>query len=125
MTDMSEIFFCLKRLVQLATPEALKRNEEERTKREQDHWKFVNALKKEAEAIKDINLVFEVKTGEKGEVFGSVTEKDIEKAFHEKGFSHIAIKEKHVLKSVGSHSIKVNLGEGVTSQFTITLKPEE
>lgn len=117
-------FLLPKKLVQIATSEAIKKNIKEKEEKKQKHNEFVNALQKEAEEIKKINLVFKVKTGEKDEVFGSVNERDIEQAFHEKGFSHISIKEKHTLKSVGSHKVKVNLGEGIESEFTVILKPE-
>jgi len=117
-------FLLPKKLVEIATSLALKKNTEEKALEDKQHEEYVEALKKDAESIKNTRLVFEIKIGEKNEVFGSITERDIERAFHKKGFSHIAIKEKHALKSVGDHMVRVNLGEGITSEFNVILIPQ-
>ncbi len=118
-------FLLPKNLVVVATPDVVKKNTEEKRVKEEQHKKQIAILEKEANEIRAVKLIFRVKTGEKGELFGSITDRDIERAFHEKGFAHIAIKEKHALKSVGEHRVNVNLGNGITSEFLVILEPQE
>jgi len=92
-----------------------------RNLRELEHQKRVIADKrlreqKSAAAVADklasVKLVFEVRAGEDGRLFGSVTNQDIHRQLEEKGF---AIERRRILldepiKSLGTHDVVVHVG---------------
>ncbi len=92
-----------------------------RNLRELEHQKRVIADKrlreqKSAAAIADkissVKLTFQVRAGEDGKLFGSVTNQDIHRQLEEKGFS---IERRRILlddpiKSLGSHDVVIHLG---------------
>lgn len=66
-----------------------------------------------------------VKVGEKGQIFGSMHEKEIAKAISEKvgmeiGKHQIEIAE--ALKVLGQHSVKIKLGSGIVASVKINLE---
>lgn len=74
-----------------------------------------------ADKLKNLVLEFQVKTGAKGEIFSSITEKDIEKSLTAKGFKDFKIKlEKH-LKTLGEHQVEVVFGKGIKAITVIKL----
>ncbi len=92
-----------------------------RNLKELEHQKRVVADKrlreqKSAAAIADkvasVKLAFQVRAGEDGKLFGSVTNQDIHRQLEEKGFS---IERRRILldepiKSLGSHDVVIHLG---------------
>jgi large subunit ribosomal protein L9 len=66
-------------------------------------------------------LEFLTRANEKGEVFGSITEKDLEKKLAEIKCP-LKIHEHFVLKSLGTHEIKLPLGEDVFAKLTLIIK---
>jgi large subunit ribosomal protein L9 len=92
-----------------------------RNLRELEHQKRVIADKRlreqktaaaVADKISSVKLVFEVRAGEDGKLFGSITNQDIHRQLEEKGFS---IERRRILlddpiKSLGSHDVVIHLG---------------
>lgn len=111
------------KLVAIATSQKIAASEQEKLRREADHAAHVAHLKKIAEDIKSLTLLFSVKSGEKGEVFGSVSAQDIEAVLKEKGFS-VSIQGKHHIKTLGEHEIDIDLGDGVQTKTRIRVEPE-
>lgn len=66
---------------------------------------------------------FNVKAGKQGEVFGSVSKKDIEERLHTKGFKKCEVLLDHPIKSTGEHEVEVNFGQGVHGKAKINIKP--
>ena len=65
-----------------------------------------------AEKLVSIKLAFEVRAGEDGKLFGSVTNQDIHRQLEDKGFS---IERRRILldepiKTLGTHDVVVHLG---------------
>lgn len=65
-----------------------------------------------AEKISNVRLTFQVRAGDDGKLFGSVTNQDIHRQLEERGFS---IERRRILleepiKSLGSHDIVIHLG---------------
>jgi large subunit ribosomal protein L9 len=65
-----------------------------------------------AEKISSVRLAFQVRAGDDGKLFGSVTNQDIHRQLEERGFS---IERRRILleepiKSLGSHDIVIHLG---------------
>ena len=92
-----------------------------RNLREVEHQKRVAADKrlrqqKTASAVADklgtVRLAFQVRAGEDGKLFGSITNQDIHRALEERGFS---IERRRILledpiKNLGSHDVAIHLG---------------
>ena len=71
-------------------------------------------------------LVFKVKVGEKGEVFGSVRADDIKKQLVSKYKlepDHINVKKDHI-KELGKQTIPIDLGGGIDGKITIDIQAE-
>lgn len=66
-----------------------------------------------------------IKTGEKGQVFGGVHEKDIAAAIFQKTkieLEKAQIKIPHGIKQLGEHTITIKLAAGLTAQTKINLE---
>ena len=70
-------------------------------------------------------LIFKVKVGEKGEVFGSLRADDIKKQLVSKYKlepDHLDVKKDHI-KELGKHIIPINLGQGIEGEILIDIHP--
>ena len=91
---------------------------------------------KEALLVKEMNeiknklekdtLTFNVKTGDAGKVFGSISSKSISEELKKKGYS---IDKKIInaenLNTLGTHIVKINLHKQVTVELNVVLKDGE
>lgn len=91
---------------------------------------------KEALLVKEMNeiknklekdtLTFNVKTGNAGKVFGSISSKSISEELKKKGYS---IDKKIInaenLNTLGTHIVKINLHKQVTAELNVVLKDGE
>ncbi|MDO8557312.1 MAG: 50S ribosomal protein L9 [Candidatus Jorgensenbacteria bacterium] len=111
------------KLAEIATPAALARASEEKARIEKNRAEKTAELKKSAESIKNTTLIFKMKTGEKGKVFGSITDADIRNALSEKGFN-IPIASKHHIKTTGEHILDIDLGDGIKTKLRVLVEPE-
>jgi|WetSurMetagenome_2_1015567.scaffolds.fasta_scaffold667302_2 large subunit ribosomal protein L9 len=82
-------------------------------------------LRKQAKELKNAKLTFTRKVGERGEIFGSVSDTDVEAALRAQGFTHGAVELKHHLKTVGTHTVRVNFGEGISTELDVVVVGEE
>jgi len=81
-----------------------------------------------AEKLSSIKLAFQVRAGDDGKLFGSVTNQDIHKQLEERGFP---IERRRILldepiKSLGTHDVVVHLGPDTKStiKVDVTALPE-
>lgn len=102
-----------------ADTDALKMKEREDKNRSQ-HLAKLEDLKNKLEGI---ILEFPVKTSERGEVFGSVTEHDIERALAAKGIRPGKAVLQKPLRMLGEHEARIEFGYGITGIVKVTLKP--
>lgn len=112
-------FLLPKNLAVAATSQALRALESEKKILVERREKKILELKKKAELIKNLTLEFKLKTGEKNEVFGSITKKDIESKLKEKGFIAEKIYLEKVIKNPGESRIEIDLGEGVKAEVKV------
>ncbi|MEK7542951.1 MAG: 50S ribosomal protein L9 [Patescibacteria group bacterium] len=117
-------FLLPQKLAETATKAIIEKAIQDKKREEERRAKYVTELKKSAEEIKKTTLVFKLKTGEKGEVFGSITDSDLEKALMKKGIA-VSMTDKHHIKSIGEHVIDLDLGDGVKTKLRILVEPEE
>jgi large subunit ribosomal protein L9 len=101
-----------------------------RNLRELEHQKRVIADKrlreqKSAAAVADklasVKLTFEVRAGEDGKLFGSITNQDVHRALEEKGFT---IERRRILmnepiKSLGSHDVVIHVGPDTRTTINV------
>jgi len=89
--------------------------------------KIVDDAQSLADKIAGVSLTFNRKTGEKGRLFGSVTNMDIADALEEKGLTinrrDIVLPEP--IKSLGEYDVQVKLHHEVSPVVKITVLPEE
>ncbi len=75
-----------------------------------------------ARKLETITLEFSVTTGEKGEVFGSVSKADIEGALRKEGIKAGIVMIEKPLKKTGEHFADVDLGRGIKAKIRVVLK---
>ena len=78
-----------------------------------------------ADKLSSVKLVFEVRAGEDGKLFGSVTNQDIHRQLEEKGHT---IERRRILldepiKSLGTHDVVVHLGPDTKATLKVDVKP--
>ena len=113
-------FLFPRKLAELATAEAIKEIEQKSERQKKEEL----ALKeKVSELEKSDALEFELKTGEKGEVYGSVTREDIERKLEERGFKNIEARVVRPIKELGEHEIEISAGRGITGKIKINTSP--
>jgi large subunit ribosomal protein L9 len=110
-----------------ATPGALKdfeHRQEMQAKRHEREKKRAEAL---ARRLTAQTLTFEVKTGETGQLYGSITNVDIAEALEERLDEEIDrrnIPLPEPIREVGEHFVPVHLMEDVEPQVRVVVKPE-
>lgn len=109
------------------------------TKKTQDkvakEWKDNTAAKQRAikraqeykAELERRTFTVKIKTGDKGQIFGGVHEKDIAEAIYQK--TKIVLDKNQVdahksIKQLGEHTIDIKLGQGVTAKTKINLEAE-
>ncbi|MGM0367282.1 MAG: 50S ribosomal protein L9 [Actinomycetota bacterium] len=89
--------------------------------------KNVEEAEKVVEALKDLKLVFKVKTSEEGKLYGSITNKDIaERIARER---NVEIDRKKIelgehIKELGEYDIEIQLYKDIKSNVKIILESE-
>lgn len=69
-------------------------------------------------------LIFKLKTGKKGEVYGSVNKGDIEKQLERNGFKQIEVKLLKPIKELGDFIIEIHTKLGISGKIKISLQSE-
>jgi len=115
-------FLIPRNLAEAATGAALKKVAELKSKMEAEREKLSAELKAEAEKIKNKKIVFKMKTGEKGEMFGSVTARDIKDELEKSGVRHGKAILIRPIKTLGETKVEIDFGEGVKTTVEISLE---
>jgi large subunit ribosomal protein L9 len=105
-----------------AVAELKAKAEDDKKHLEATETKLMNFIK----ATEETPLIFKLKVGEKNEVFGSVTAKDIREkirsiypALDQKEFE---IKNERPIKALGSHDVVIDLGGGVEGKIKVLIE---
>jgi large subunit ribosomal protein L9 len=67
-------------------------------------------------------FTFTIKAGNKGEVFGSVSKKDLDDALKTKGYIDVRVVLSHPIKSTGTQEVEVNFHHGVKAKMRLDIK---
>lgn len=111
-----------KKLAMAASVTALTELEKKKALAVSKKEQLIAELKSKVPALQGLILKFPMKTGEKDEVFGSVTKKDIETALSGRGFKNVVVELNHPLKTLGENEIVIDLGEGVKAKLKVLLE---
>ncbi len=117
-----------KKLATKAIESEVKKAKQIQNQKEEKKSKRRKELKKLAEAITEKKIKFEMKVGEKGQLFESIDKKDIVKKIKELGYEEV--KEKHInlekpIENEGEYEINLNLGEDLKSTLKVLIKEKE
>lgn len=80
-----------------------------------------------AKKMKDFELVFKIKAGENGKIFGSVTAKDISEELNKKYFVEVDKKKiglNDAIKTLGTYNVEIKLFEGITGNLKVNVVAE-
>ena len=83
--------------------------------------------KEHSEKMKSFELVFKIKAGENGKIFGSITSKDIATELAKKYFVEVDKKKvclDDAIKTLGVYNIEIKLFEGITGVLKVNVIAE-
>jgi len=112
-------FLFPQKLAEAATEENLVKIKKEREKMEKKRA----LLEEKALEIREKRLVFKLKMGKNGEIFGSVSKKDIEEELQKLIEEKIEVEIEKPIKEPGEHLVSVNFGEGIKSKINVIVEP--
>jgi len=115
-----------RKLVLVANKKNLKSFEHQKRVVADQRGRVVKQAETLAEKLAALSLVFPVKAGEEGKLFGSVTNIDIEKALKAKGFE-VERRKIHLaepIKALGDYEVAVRLTADVTANVKLSVVPE-
>ena len=101
-----------------------------KTKNEADKYKRgmnLATAKELSQKMKEFELVFNIKAGDNGKIFGSITSKDIADELNKKYFVEVDKKKvclNDPIKNVGVYNIEIKLFEGVSGLLKVSVLPE-
>ena len=117
-------YLTLNNMAEIVTDKVLVRLEEERKKAEEEKRKRIAENKKRAEKLKKQTLTFLVKVGDKGQVYGSITEDDIVEKLIKEGYENISVNLPHPIKELGESKVTIDFGGEVRASINIVLEKE-
>ncbi len=82
-----------------------------------------NKLKEQASKLGKEMFTFEIKAGTHGEVFGSVSKKDVETALVAKGYTDAHVELTHPIKATGEQVVPVSFRHGIKGQVKVKIIP--
>lgn len=110
-----------KGLAKLATPEEVKKLGDQRAAQNKAAQEQKARFLKIKEELEKKELAFQVKTGVKNEVFGSVNADAIKIALREQGIEAEKINLPKPLKALGRFEVEVTLGMGISGKVSVKL----
>jgi large subunit ribosomal protein L9 len=123
-------FLLPKNIAELATERVISEMDRANAAEEKEIAGFRDRIKELEEAGE---LEFKLKTGKKGEVYGSITREDIEKkvnevfrkAKSEKSLGHIEVKLVKPIREIGKREIEIKIGRGISGKINISVNSEQ
>lgn len=117
-----------KGLAKVATDKAIEELQKEKAIVEKREIESKSALQESARKLSGKEFVLHLKTGKKGEAFGSVTEGIIKEMvvsdMANLSKDDIKINLKKPIKTMGEYQVEIDLGKGVRTQITISVQKQ-
>ncbi|MFW6082934.1 MAG: 50S ribosomal protein L9 [Chloroflexota bacterium] len=110
-----------------ATPGTLKDFEHRQKTQAAKHQRMKKRAETLARRLTAQTLTFEVKTGETGQLYGSITNADIAEALEQQVDEEIDRRDivlSEPIRTIGEHFVPVRLMEDVEPQIRVVVKPE-
>ena len=119
-------FLFPQKMAELATKAAVQKSQLEMSKEAQVQEEALQKIQELAENLAGSEIVIQAKA-KKGKLFGAVSKKKIIKELEKKGVlvAENAITLKEAIKEVGEYEIKVELGHGIETTFSLKIENEE
>ena len=111
-------------LADAANMNALKTKQEANKYKKDMSMAAANELKGK---MKNYELVFKIKAGDNGKIFGSVTSKDIADELNKKYFVEVDKKKimlDDAIKNLGIYNVEIKLFEGISGILTVKVEAE-
>lgn len=111
-----------------ATGTNMKEQEKEKAHLEKEDEAAKKHLVEISRLLNDRYIEFPLKTGEHGEVFGSITKETILKALRDTGWlgkERVEIKLDRPLKKLGEHVVGVDFKKGINAKLKVVLRPQQ
>jgi len=115
-------FLLPRNLVKVATSEAIKQLEIQKAVWQKQEIETKNKLEALAKELTEKEFHFALKTGDKGEVFGSIDKNDIKNKLSLSD-SDININLERPIKKLGTCQVEINLGKGIKTSVRIIIEP--
>ena len=117
-------FLIPKGVAEIATKQNIERLQVELEKIAEQEAKTRSNLESLANQLNKLTLKFELKAGEEGKLFGSVTAQMVADAISEKGFEvdKKEIEFPEAIKAEGSHYVNVKLNRGFSGRVKVKVK---
>ncbi len=118
-------FLIKKGLAKLATLDAQKQLEKGKKDLSAKKQKELDKIKSNQKELERRTFTVKVKTGDKGQIFGGVHEKDIAQSIFQK--TKIQLEKSQIdshkgIKDLGEHIINIKLGQGITAKTKINIE---
>ena len=120
-------FLVARKLAESATPEAMKKLKQTKGKIDKETHEEEMRLDELVRTLKNQRVEFELKTDERGTVFGSVTKDMILKAMREHKWlaaDRAEVHMEHPIKQTGDHQVTVHLKNGKVASLTVRVLPQ-
>ena len=113
-------------LAKVATDDNIKAIAKEKAKRAEQRIKQLSRLAKAAKAVEAAEAVLAAKANEQGVLFGSISTNQIAANLRQQGFevADEVVQLPHHIKQVGTHSVTLKFGEGLTATVSVVVVPE-
>ena len=101
-----------------------------KTKQEANKYKrdmSMASAKELSEKMKNFELVFKIKAGDNGKIFGSITSKDIADELNKKYYVEVDKKKvmlSDAIKNLGVYNVEIKLFEGVSGMLKVSVIAE-
>jgi large subunit ribosomal protein L9 len=116
-------FLLPQNLAKVATDRTIKELATQKAAWEKEEQEAKNQLTALAEKLADQEFKFELKSGKKEEVFGSVTRANIKKAVSASiSNDNFEINLEKPIKKLGEHQVEIDLGKGVKTKIKIIVE---
>jgi large subunit ribosomal protein L9 len=109
----------------MATKEVVEKVMKEKADKAAAKKELLTELTRVAKSIEGTKFTFDLPAGEKNEVFGSVSKKDIEEAIEKRGLGMHTIKLEKSIRELGEKNIEIDLGEGIKTHIIIETIPKK
>jgi len=107
-------------LAKIATEQTIKELEAQKAAWSKEEQEIKNKLETLAEELSGQEFKFTLKTGKKGEIFGSVTRDDIKNKL---SMPNIEVNLERPIKTLGEHQMEIDLGKEVKALIRIIIEP--